>query len=214
MGRKKAFKKKEVGNYPNVFSVDDKNLLADVKKYFNNTNRLTLEIGCGDGDYTIALGYKFSNRNFVGVDIKSDRIYNAASTPASSELNNVAFITGRFEVAFEQFKETKVEEIIIPFPEPHVRRTSAPRRLISNEFLAIYKSILLPGGTVHFKTDNNELFEFGLLNLDKQNVEIIHSNRDVHSSLEKTFMESITTRYERHYIEEGRKIQYVNFRFI
>jgi tRNA (guanine-N7-)-methyltransferase len=213
MGRKKALKKREVAKFPNVFSVDNKNLIADLIGYFNNKNKITLEIGCGDGDYTIALADRFPDRNFIGVDIKSDRIYNAASTPQSLKLNNVAFITGRFEVAFEQFKETKVEEIIIPFPEPHVRRTSAPRRLISNEFLELYKSILSDNGTVHFKSDNDGLFEFGIENLQKQNAEIIHLNRDVHDSEEKTLIESITTRYERHYLGEGRKINYVHFRF-
>ncbi len=213
MGRKKAYKKKEVVKFPNVFSADKENLLNDIYKYFGSRNGITLEIGCGDGDYTIALAQRFPDRNFIGVDIKSDRIYQGSSTALEKELSNAAFVTGRFQLIFEQFKEKKVDEIIIPFPDPHVRRKSAPRRLISNEFLEVYKTILVPGGTVHFKTDNDDLFEFGIENLEKQNGEIFHINRDVHAGKEKTVMEEITTRYERHYVQEGRTINYVCFRF-
>ena len=213
MGRKKAYKKKEVVKFPNVFSADKENLLNDIYKYFGNRNSITLEIGCGDGDYTIALAQKFPERNLIGVDIKSDRIYQGSSTALELNLSNAAFVTGRFQLIFDQFKEKKVDEIIIPFPDPHVRRKSAPRRLISNEFLEIHKTILVSEGTFHFKTDNDDLFEFGIDNLKKQEGEIIHINRDVHATVEKTLMESITTRYERHYVKEGRKISYVNFQF-
>jgi tRNA (guanine-N7-)-methyltransferase len=213
MPRKKAYKKKEVVNFPNVFSVDNKNLISDMSNYFNNENKITLEIGCGDGDYTIALAQKFPDRNFIGVDIKSDRIYKGSSAALEQKLQNAVFVTGRFQLIFDQFKNNKVEEIIIPFPDPHVRRKSAPRRLISNEFLEIYKSILLEEGTIHFKTDNNDLFQFGIDNLEKQNVKILHINRDVHACEAKTMMEETTTRYERHYVNEGRTINYVHFKF-
>ncbi len=196
-----------------MFDREDKGLGKLVKDYFNNDKSISLEVGCGEGDYTVQLAPNYPERNFVGIDIKAARIYIGAKKVLDNNLKNAAFISMRVEMLQEVFKEMNIAEIYIPFPDPHVRRKSAPRRLISPEFIAIYKSILEPGGKIHFKTDNAGLFEYCVGNIKNTDAEIYKLNEDVQHSEELSFEESVTTRYERHYREEGRIIKYVCFGF-
>ncbi|MBN1301869.1 MAG: tRNA (guanosine(46)-N7)-methyltransferase TrmB [Melioribacteraceae bacterium] len=207
MGRTKQKKIDAVKFFPNVFVKE--NLSEAVQKYFSNNNPLSLEIGCGEGDYTLALAKNFSGKNFMGIDIKPSRIYIGARSALDENIHNTAFIAGRIERLYEIFGEASIQEIYIPFPDPHVRRRSAPRRLISHQFISIYKKILTKNGRIHFKTDNEILFEFGLENLKQAGAEIIKINYNVHNSDNLTLPESITTRYEKHYIKEGRTIKYL-----
>ena len=153
------------------------------------------------------------HKNYIGVDIKASRIYTGAKNALESGIDNAAFIAMRVESLADVFEDEKIEEIYIPFPDPHVRRKSAPRRLISPDFISIYKTVLSQKGLIHFKTDNKGLFEYGLENIEKTGAVIHKINEDVAGSTALNEAEQITTRYERHYVNEGRTIRYVCFGF-
>lgn len=213
MGRTKLKKFIELKSFPNVFDQEQEMISGNLKKYFANENSYTLEVGCGEGDYTVNLAKQFSDKNFIGIDIKQARLYVGAKKALENNINNAAFISARVEKLTDVFKENEVEEIYIPFPEPHVRRRSIPRRLVSPEMLNVYKNILRSDGRIHFKTDDKDLFEYSLEVISKAGLTIIKQNPDVHSQENLTLAETITTRYERYYKREGRNIHYVCFRF-
>lgn len=212
MGRTKHKKIVEVNTLANVFNPrnnDDENCL---RKYFQNNNEIILEIGCGHGDYTLSLSNKNKGKNFVGVDLKGARIWVGAKTALSNNLTNAAFLMMNSEVLANFFKTEKVEEIIIPFPDPHIRRTSESRRLISPNFIGIYRSILKKEGTIHLKTDNAHLFEYAVKVLESERAEILFGTDDLYSLAEKPYYSGIQTKYEKHYLTEGRKIKYLVFK--
>lgn len=213
MPRTKHKKIAEVRTLINVFDSRKEHREEDIRKYFANNNSISLEIGCGHGDYTLNMAEAYPGRNFVGIDMKGARIWAGAKKSLSTNLKNAAFLLCNVEYLRDTFSKEKVEEIYIPFPDPHIRRTSAQHRLISPKFVELYKSIVAPGGMVHFKTDNDGLFEYATNILAKEKVVVEKSTDDLYAPDSLSFVETIKTRYERHYLAEGRKIKYIRFGF-
>ncbi|MGD8779494.1 MAG: tRNA (guanosine(46)-N7)-methyltransferase TrmB [Ignavibacteria bacterium] len=213
MGRTKLKKLRIIKDLENVFGFREGQNEKDIRKYFGNNNPVTLELGCGHGEYTFNLAKEFPERNFIGIDIKGSRLYNGAIDSIQYNIPNAAFLITRIEKIHEVFESNKIEEIIIPFPDPHVRRRSEKHRLVSPIFLSMYKSLLTVNGKVHLKTDNTLLYEYALHILEKENINIIYSTNDLHADGQQLFIKKVYTRYEQHYIKGGRKIKYICFNF-
>ena len=162
MTRTKLKRLSKVKELPNVFSLETAERQNTIQEYFKSKNIFTLEIGCGHGDYSVELAQKYPQRNFVGLDIKGARVFQGAMKAIHQKLGNVAFIIGKAEKLNEIFPAKSIEEIYIAFPDPHIRRTNQNRRLISPNFLKIYKDLLIASGIIHFKTDNQSLYEYTL----------------------------------------------------
>jgi tRNA (guanine-N7-)-methyltransferase len=130
-----------------------------------------------------------------------------------AKLDNVAFIVGKAEKLNEILPLKTVEEIYIPFPDPHVRRANQNRRLISPLFLNIFKEILIDSGLVYFKTDNKGLFEYTLKTISDCGGKILDATDNLYKNSKLNPTSVITTLYEKHYIKAGRKIMYIRFKF-
>lgn len=213
MARTKLKRLAAVKELLNVFTAEELVNENKVQEFFKSDGPFTLEIGCGHGDCSVELGKKFPDRNFIGMDIKGARIYKGALRAMDAKLKNVAFIIGKAEKLNDIFKPSSIEEIYIPFPDPHVRRTSENRRLISPAFLKLYKEILLKEGTVHFKTDNKGLFDYALKVINNHRCRIEFLTTDLYGLDEEELNSEIKSNYEKHYIKEGRKICGIRFKF-
>lgn len=213
MARTKLKKLLQVKNFNNVFNLKDEGVKLKVKQFFNSQNFFTLEIGCGHGDYSIELAKLFPDRNFIGIDVKGARVFLGALKALDAKLDNVAFIIGKAEKLAELFKPGSIQEIYIPFPDPHIRRTSQNRRLISPSLLKIYKELLNESGLIHFKTDNYNLYEDTLKLISDFGCKVQFSTKNLYGSSEIAFPISINTTFEKHYIKQGRNIAYICFEF-
>lgn len=211
MPRTKLKKIKEVGDFPNVFDIKDEPTEKDLRSYFGNKNPITLEIGCGEGDYTLSLAQMFPNRNFLGIDFKGARIHTGARFAVAKKIKNAAYLWMNAEKLNEFFQEEKIEEIFITFPEPHVKRRAERKRLISPRFLEIYKKIIQPNAKIHLKTDNSFLYNYAMKVLNDKGIKILYASPDLYSEDNLTDIQKLTTRYERYYLNEGRKIKYIEF---
>jgi len=213
VARTKQKKLQQLNELPNVFNIKEAELKVKLKKYFKIEKPVTLEIGCGHGDYSVELAQKFPERNFVGIDVKGARIYIGATKAMEMNLKNVAFIVSKAEWLIEIFKPGSVEEIYIPFPEPHERRANQNRRLVSPAFLKIYKDLLIDSGKIKFKTDNKGLFEYALKNIEEVEAKIIYSTNDLQKNGNSIYDTGIVSRFEKHYLNKGRTIKYICFMF-
>lgn len=211
MARTKHKKLNEVAHLENVFDFKGGNTEEELISKFNNSNSISLEIGCGEGDYTISLAQLFPKRNFVGIDFKGARIYIGAKKALEDKISNASFLWINAEKLPEFFKITKIDEIFITFPEPHIKRRSERKRLVSPRFLEIYKQILKPGGHIHLKTDDDFLYKYAMETLLKEKHKILFNYDDLYSETGLDQIKSIKTRYERYYLKEGRKIKYIEF---
>ncbi|MFC2103321.1 tRNA (guanosine(46)-N7)-methyltransferase TrmB [Bacteroidota bacterium] len=210
MSRKKSQKMNDVFKFHNVFNIDSENIEPAIKSYFGNNNPITLEIGCGKGDYTIELAKLYPDRNFIGIDYKGARVFDGAITAVELKLPNAGFIVCGAERLGEIFTENTIEEIFITFPDPHKTRNSF-RRLVNESFLDIYRIILKKNGKINLKTDNEELYQYALNVLKKNSHPVYFSTSDLYSQNRLSDYHFIQTKYEKEYLSEGKKIKYISF---
>jgi tRNA (guanine-N7-)-methyltransferase len=213
MARTKQKRLSKVKELPNVFFQENSDLKEKLQNFFRSKSLITVEIGCGHGDYSIELAQIFPQRNFIGVDVKGARIFNGALKAIDKNLSNVAFLIAKAEKLNEIFQAKSVEEIYIPFPDPHVRRANQNRRLISPDFLTIYKELLIDNGLIHFKTDNKGLYDYSLKAVKDFGCKILYSTDHLYENDGAKFPSNVITMFEKHYIKVGRKIKYICFKF-
>ena len=183
------------------------------KTFFGNSNPLVLELACGRGEYSVAMGKEYPEKNFIGVDIKGNRIWKGARMAMDEEMKNVGFIRTRIEQIDRLFDEDEVSEIWITFPDPFLRKSKARKRLTHSRYLKMYKSILASGGVVHLKTDSDPLYQF-----TKESIEEFGATKlkDIDDIYKKGFDEpllNIKTYYENMHLEDGRTIKYLKMGF-
>lgn len=179
---------------------------------FGNDQPLILELACGKGDYTLALAERYPSINFVGVDIKGDRIWRGAVEASDKNLINVRFLRIYIDHINNYFSDNEVDEIWITFPDPYLNEKKENKRLTSPVFLDRYRNLLKKGGRVSLKTDSPELFDFTLEVIKDQKLEIVSFVDDVHGAEHSVPNLDILTYYERKHLEDGKKIFFVSFR--
>lgn len=184
------------------------------KKFFNNDKPLVLELGCGKGEYTLSLAQNNPNVNFLGIDIKGARFWRGAKIALEENLTNVGFLRTQIELVDYLFAENEVDEIWITFPDPQIKYKRTKHRLTNESFLRKYKTILKPNGVVHLKTDSEFMhgYTLGLLHGKEEIIEYAH--HDVYGSQgAPEAVTNIQTFYEKQYLEIGKKITYIRFKF-
>jgi tRNA (guanine-N7-)-methyltransferase len=184
-------------------------------EYFKNSNPITLELACGRGEYIIGLARLFHNGNFIGVDIKGERIWKGSTIALQEQLSNAAFLRTHILMIENFFEPAEVNEIWLTFPDPRPRKRDVKRRLTGPRYMDMYKRLLQAGGFVRLKTDNTQLYDYTLGHLrERHDIADLVFTADVYNSDLKKECFDIKTRYEQEFTEKGEKIKYLRFRFV
>jgi len=181
------------------------------KDFFKNDKPITLEMGCGRGEYTVGLGRIFSDRNFIGIDIKGSRICNGSQIALNEGIDNVGFLRTHILFLSDLFENNEVDEIWVTFPDPRPKDRDIRKRLISPRYLDLYRSVLKKGGIVHLKTDNKDLYDYSLELVKEQGLNVLANTDDLYASHLLDDHHGLQTTYEKRYISEGFKINYLKF---
>ena len=212
----------EMNTLPNVYqntsfeTPEAKNYKGEMQQlagkwanHFNNQNPITLELACGKGEYTRALAADFPDRNFIGVDIKGNRIWVGAKNALDNNMQNVAFLRTQIDHLAYFFTPTEVSDIWITFPDPQLGK--ARKRLTAPNFLDIYKKIVAKEHFMHLKTDSPELYAYTLETLQELNLPILYQNDDIYSR-ELDFPElRYQTFYEQMHLQNKKTIKYIRW---
>lgn len=216
MAKNKLTKFAEMASYENVFHSPYEKLREEGfslkgkwHTYFENKNPIILELGCGKGEYTVGLARKFSDKNFIGIDIKGARIWTGATQARKDNLNNVAFLRTHIELINYFFSENEVSEIWITFPDPQMKK--ANKRLTSTRFMQEYSRILKSDGVIHLKTDSNFLYSYTKEMIEVNNLKILFDTEDLYNSNPEDKILGIQTFYEQQWLERGLNIKYIKF---
>lgn len=212
----------EFETLPNCFSFFFENLSEGFrykakwnKEIFKTEQALVLELGCGKGEYTVGLASKNPAKNYVGVDIKSNRIWTGAKNALELKLQNVAFLRSRIDFIDSCFGEDEVDEIWITFPDPQPQKTRQKKRLTHPLFLNRYRKFLKPNGFIHLKTDSTSLYEYTLEVIKEQNLKLLWHTNNLYANCppERQELVNIKTYYEQLFTAKGEDIKYILFGF-
>ena len=180
------------------------------KEFFKNDNPIVLELGCGRGEYTVALARRFPDKNFIGVDIKGARMWTGATEAIREGLSNVGFLRTNIEIIDRLFAQGEVSEIWLTFPDPQMKKQT--KRLTSSLFLSRYSKILSDDAVVHLKTDSNFMFTYTKYITEVNSLPLVDCIDDVYPQESVGDILSIRTYYESQWLERGLTIKYISFR--
>ncbi len=182
---------------------------------FQNNNEVVVELACGRGEYTVGLAKVFPNKNFVGVDIKGDRIWVGSTQAINEALNNAAFLRTQIQFLSRFFEKGEVDEIWITFPDPRPKLRDEKHRLTNDFYLDLYKEVIKPSGYINFKTDNTDLFNYSLTVLqERKDIKNLVYTNDLYNSKYNDLHFGIKTKYEQKFYDLGEDIKYLKFQFI
>lgn len=214
MSRSKLRKFQEIRSRKNVVEIVYPNKPSDSidwQVHFGNNNPIVLELACGNGEYTNGLAELNPNKNYIGIDIKGERIWRASTDSITNGLTNTAFFRCQIDHLAEYFKPGSVSEIWIIHPDPFLRESDTKKRLTSSKFLNVYRQICKPSAIVHLKTDSKELFDSTLKVLYSENRAPLAATNDLYASHLFRDHHGITTRFEQKALDNGSKIYYIKF---
>jgi tRNA (guanine-N7-)-methyltransferase len=184
------------------------------EEFFDDNLPLVVELGCGRGEYAVGLAERFGDKNFIGVDIKGDRIWKGSQRAQALGLSNVGFLRTQIQMLEKFFEAEEVSAIWITFPDPRPKDRDEKRRLTSPRFLDMYKAMLKKDGWVYFKTDSTPLFQYTLdLLREKYAIKDMEYTFDLYQSDLWEEHYGIKTKYELIFTEKGETIKYMKFRF-
>lgn len=215
MGKDKLRKFAEIDTFPNVYQLDAGKVLKGkwAREHFKNDNPVVLELACGKGEYALNLARMFPKKNFIGVDLKGNRIWRGARTGMDEGVTNLAFLRIQIEDIMDFFAENEVDEIWITFPDPQPQDSREKKRLTFPGFLDKYKTFLKPGGKINLKTDNDGLYLYTVEKVEELGLKSHKKTDNLYKSDLYDDVLSIKTHYERIYLKHDKNINYIQFSF-
>ena len=209
MGQKKLQRFADIKNFSNVLEYPVA-MQGKWNSFFKNDHPVVLELACGRGEYTVGLSTLFSEKNFIGVDVKGNRMYIGAKKCLEANINNATFLRTQITLLTDYFKPAEVDEIWITFPDPQLRTSKAKKRLTHPAFLRLYQQILQPTGCIHLKTDSPKLYAFTKQVIELYQLLLVDDCNDVYATNPSESL-SIKTHYEALDIAGSNTIYYLKF---
>jgi tRNA (guanine-N7-)-methyltransferase len=210
MAHKKLIRFAELETFENVLQFP-KNIKGKWNEFFKNVNPIILELACGKGEYAVGMGMLYPQKNFIGVDLKGNRLWVGAKKAMENKLQNVAFLRTQIDQVNEYFSSDEVDEIWITFPDPQLRKSKAKKRLTHPKFLRLYQQFLKPGGYIHVKTDSPDLYHFTKQVIEMYECKLHVDYEDLYSQEQIAEELRIKTHYEALDIAQSNRIHYLCF---
>mgnify|MGYP005721427015 FL=1 len=219
MGKDKLWRFSEIQRFPNVTEAPFSETFPQKGKWteeiFKNEKPIVLELGCGKGEYAVGLGKMFPEKNFLGIDIKGNRIYIGAKEALENNMDNVQFLRTRIDFIENFFEEDEIDEIWLTFSDPQPKKPR--KRLTSPLFIGRYRKFLKKNGLVHVKTDSHILFEYTEEQIKEEGYKCHALTWDLYGSFQNKLTDKekeifkIKTHYEELFTSKGSVIKYCCF---
>jgi tRNA (guanine-N7-)-methyltransferase len=201
--RHKPWAKEEMEKYPSIVIQNPQEHKNKWNNIFSNDQPLFVEVGTGKGQFLTGMGQQHPNINFIGIEKYDSVLISAMERVRDTEQPNVKFLNEDVENLLDFFEEGEIDRLFINFTDPWPKNRHAKRRLTHENFLSLYKHVLKPEGEIHFKTDNQGLFEYSLHSMSTYGMAF----KDVSLDLHKSSVEgNVMTEYEEKFSKKGMRI--------
>ncbi|TLS39062.1 tRNA (guanosine(46)-N7)-methyltransferase TrmB [Pseudalkalibacillus caeni] len=201
--RNKPWAKEKLHEYKDIVISEPENQKGNWHEIFNNNNPIYIEVGTGKGQFISQMAKKNPDGNFIGIELSASVIVTALDKVLETEVENVRLLNVNAEKLTDYFSESEISRVFLNFSDPWPKNRHEKRRLMYSDFLSVYETILKPEGEVHFKTDNQALFEYSIYSFSNYGMIIKNVSLDLHKS---DFENNVMTEYEEKFSEKGNRI--------
>lgn len=201
--RNKPWAEDKLNEYPDYVVGEPEKWKGKWQERFEKTQPIHIEIGTGKGRFIIEMAKENPEINFIGIELQTSVIVSALEKQIEEQLPNVQFLQVNAADLKEYFDEGEIHRIYLTFSDPWPKNRHEKRRLTYKTFLSVYESILHQEGELHFKTDNQELFEYSITSFSKYGMVLIDLYLDLHNS---DVPGNIMTEYEEKFSKKGNRI--------
>lgn len=170
---------------------------------FGNSHPIHIEVGTGKGQFITGMAGQNNSINYIGIELSESIIVTALQKAIEVDLPNLKLLNVNAEKLTEYFEDGEIERVYLNFSDPWPKPRHAKRRLTFKSFLSTYEDILVEAGEIHFKTDNQGLFEYSLISFSEYGLRLQYVSLDLHNS---KFEGNIMTEYEEKFSSMGQRI--------
>jgi tRNA (guanine-N7-)-methyltransferase len=201
--RNKPWASEKISQYPQYIVPNPEEYKGKWNEAFQNENPLHIEVGTGKGQFLLGMAKQNPHINYIGIEVYESVIVSALDRLIEAELPNFKLLNVNAEELEKYFTKNDVERVYLNFSDPWPKKRHAKRRLTYKGFLQSYENILVNEGEIHFKTDNQGLFEFSLMSFSEYGLLLKFLSLDLHKS---DFEGNIMTEYEEKFSQKGQRI--------
>jgi len=201
--RHKPWAKEKLLQYPDFVVQTPEAYKGKWKEIFQNDLPLHIEVGTGKGQFIYGMAKANPDVNYIGIEMQDSVIVSALEKLLEEPLPNLKLLNVDGTNLRNYFAKDDVERVYLNFSDPWPKNRHEKRRLTYKTFLKLYEDILVDNGEIHFKTDNQGLFEYSLKSFSEYGLLLKFVSLDLHNS---DFENNIMTEYEEKFSARGQRI--------
>ncbi|MEW4284433.1 tRNA (guanosine(46)-N7)-methyltransferase TrmB [Priestia koreensis] len=201
--RNKPWAKDRIAENPQYVVANPESHEGNWSKVFGNDNPIHIEVGTGKGQFLVGMAKQNPNVNYIGIELFESIIVVALDRLIEEKLPNLKLLNVDAATLNDIFGKNDVERVYLNFSDPWPKNRHAKRRLTYKTFLKRYEDLLVDGGEIHFKTDNQGLFEYSLTSFSEYGLLLKYVSLDLHKS---DFEGNVMTEYEEKFSNAGQRI--------
>lgn len=201
--RNKPWAQKFLEDNPQIVILDAKQYKGKWQQLFGNNHPIYIEIGTGKGRFITEMAKAYPEINFIGLELQKNVIISVLEKALDQDITNLKLINDNASILTDMFEENEIQRIYLNFSDPWPKTKHAKRRLTHPNFLDLYRIILQQDGEIHFKTDNQSLFEYSLHSLSTYGMSLKNISLDLHQA---NMEDNIMTEYEQKFSAKGFRI--------
>ncbi|KXG08849.1 tRNA (guanine-N(7)-)-methyltransferase [Anoxybacillus sp. P3H1B] len=201
--RNKPWAKEKISAYPQYVVPNPEQYKGKWHELFGNHHPIHIEIGTGKGQFITGMAKENPEINYIGIELYESVIVSALDKLIENDLPNLRLLNVNAKDLASFFENGEVERIYLNFSDPWPKKRHEKRRLTHHSFLELYEQILVSEGEIHFKTDNQGLFEYSLMSFSQYGLLLTYVSLDLHHS---DFSGNMMTEYEEKFAAKGNRI--------
>jgi tRNA (guanine-N7-)-methyltransferase len=208
--RNKPWAGEYIESHPAIVEQDPEKWKGRWYERFGNEAPLHIEVGTGKGRFLTEMAKMYPHINYIGVEKYESVLITAVQRAVEENIPNVVFLQKDVSDLTDYFSPKELDRVYINFTDPWPKKKHAKRRLTHEYFLTKYRALLNDRGAIHFKTDNQGLFEYSIESMSKYGLAIENVSLDLHNS---DIEGNVMTEYEEKFSNKGMRIFRLEARF-